>query len=96
MEASLREIIESYDPNRSLAEAWTIPASWYVDSRVMDLELRTVFARSWQLVGRAEQVRNPGQYITRELAGERASDRRGSDGGLRGFFNVCRTTPPPS
>ncbi len=90
MEASVKQIIESYNPNTPLAEAWTIPAAWYVDPRIMDLERRTVFARSWQLVGRAEQVREPGQYITWELAGEPLLVVRGDDRVLRGFFNVCR------
>ena len=90
MEDSIKQIIESYDPNTPLAEAWTIPATWYVDPRIMDLERRTVFAQSWQLVGRAEQVQKPGQYITWELAGEPILVVRGDDQVLRGFFNVCR------
>lgn len=90
MKASIKEIIESYDPNSPLAEASTIPASWYVDERIMELERRSVFARSWQMVGRVEQVREPGQYITCELAGEPLLIVRGSDQTLRGFFNVCR------
>jgi choline monooxygenase len=90
MKASVREIIESYNPHAPLAEAWTIPAPWYVDSRVMDLERQTLFTRSWQMVGRADQVREPGQYITWELAGEPILVVRGSDRILRGFFNVCR------
>ncbi|HYE65359.1 MAG TPA: aromatic ring-hydroxylating dioxygenase subunit alpha [Pyrinomonadaceae bacterium] len=90
MKASVREIIESYDPHAPLNEAWTIPASWYLDARIMELERRTVFARSWQLVGRADQVREPGQFITFELAGEPLLIVRGRDRVLRGFFNVCR------
>jgi choline monooxygenase len=54
------------------------------------LEKQTVFARSWQVVGRADQVREPGRYITCELAGEPILLVRGRDGMLRGFFNVCR------
>jgi choline monooxygenase len=90
MDASVREIIESYNPHAPLAEAWTIAAPWYVDPRVTDLERQTVFARSWQVVGRADQVREPGQYITWELAGEPILVVRGGDSVLRGFFNVCR------
>jgi choline monooxygenase len=90
VEDSVKQIIESYDPNAPLAEAWTIPATWYVDTRIAEIERRTVFARSWQLVGRADQVRMPGQYITRELAGEPLLVVRGNDQVLRGFFNVCR------
>src|SRR5262249_54861717 len=53
-------------------------------------ERRTLFARSWQMAGRADQVREPGQYITCELAGEPILVIRGSDHVLRAFFNVCR------
>jgi choline monooxygenase len=90
MKACVREIIDSYNPHATLAEAWTIPALWYVDSRVMELERQTLFTYSWQMVGRADQVCEPGQYITWELGGEPILVVRGSDGLLRGFFNVCR------
>jgi choline monooxygenase len=90
MEPTLKEIIESYDPHAPLSEAWTIPAPWYVDPRVIELERRTVFARSWQLAARADQVRDPGRYVTTEIAGEPIVVVRGSDHSLRAFFNVCR------
>jgi choline monooxygenase len=90
MATSVQDILDLYDPTRPLGEAWTIPAPWYVDNRVLDLELRAVFARTWQLVGRADQVGEPGQYITWELAGEPIVVVRGNDRVLRGFFNVCR------
>src|SRR5918911_570931 len=90
MSPSVREIVESYDPEAPLAEAWTIPAPWYTDPRVCELERQTVFARSWQMVGRVEQVGEPGRYVTCEVAGEPVVVVRGGDGRLRGFFNVCR------
>ena len=87
---TLRQIIDSYDPNAPLEVAWTIPAPWYVDERVMELERRTVFARSWQFVARVDQLQEPGQYVTAEIAGEPMVIVRGNDNVLRGFFNVCR------
>ena len=90
MAVSVKEIIETYNPDAPLAEASTIPSSWYVDPRILELEGNTVFARSWQMVGRADQVREPGQYITCELGREPILVVRGNDGVLRGFFNVCR------
>jgi choline monooxygenase len=87
---TLRQIIDSYNPNAPLSEAWTIPAPWYVDPGILDLELRTVFAHSWQIVARVDQLQEPGQYITSEIAGEPVVVVRGSDKVLRGFFNVCR------
>lgn len=82
--------IESYDPRLPLATAATSPSSWYTDSSILELERRTVFSRAWQFVGRAEQVREPGQYITHEVAGEPILVVRSNDKVLRGFFNVCR------
>jgi choline monooxygenase len=91
MERPLRELIESYAPGIPLERASTIPASWYVDPRILDLERRTAFSRSWQVAGRLDQVQRPGQYFTCELAaGEPLVVVRGHDDVLRGFFNVCR------
>lgn len=84
------DLIDRYDPNLPLAEASTCPASWYIDPRILELEQRTTFARSWQYACRLDQVRDPGQYVTFELAGEPLLVVRGNDGVLRGFFNVCR------
>ena len=38
MERPLEEIVSAYDPSRPLAEASTIPASWYTDERIAELE----------------------------------------------------------
>ena len=89
MAEPLDVILRDYDARAPLEEAWTPPASWYVDPRVYELERRTVFS-GWQMVGRLDQVRSPGDYLTAEVAGEPLLVVRGRDGVLRGFFNVCR------
>jgi choline monooxygenase len=91
MQRPLAELIGSYQPDLPLEHAWTIPASWYVTPELMELERRAVFARSWQLAGRADNVRAPGQYVSCLLpSGDPVIVVRGADGVLRGFFNVCR------
>ena len=91
MRRPIADIIAGYQRNASLAEASTIPAEWYTDPRVLDLERRTVFSRAWQVAGRVDQLRRPGQYVACETAaGEPIVLVRGSDDELRGFFNVCR------
>lgn len=90
MDHSIREVVDSYDATARLDRAYTIPAPWYTDPRISELETRTVFSRSWQLVARADQVAQKGQYVTTELAGEPIIVVRGGDGVLRAFFNVCR------
>ena len=87
---SLETVLGRFDATAPLARASTIPADWYTDLRVEALERRTVWSRTWQLVGRAAQVAVPGGFVTAEVAGEPVVVVRGSDGVLRGFFNVCR------
>ena len=87
---SVQEILASYNANAPLAEAHTIPAPWYTDSRIAELERLNVFSRSWQFAARLEQLENPGQYVTTTVAGEPIVVVRGSDEKLRAFFNVCR------
>jgi choline monooxygenase len=82
--------IDRYQPHLPLEEASTCPATWYVDPRILELEQRTTFARTWQYACRLDQVREPGEFVTFELAGEPLLVVRGSDRVLRGFFNVCR------
>src|SRR5262245_10639283 len=90
MAESLEHVLASYDDTAPVDRAWTIPAAWYTDPRIAELEHRTVWSRTWQLVGRAAQVASPGEYVTAAIAGEPVLVVRGSDGVLRGFFNVCR------
>ena len=59
MEASVREILDSYDARAPLENAWTIPAPWYVDERIAELERRTVFSKTWQSIGRTDQLAEP-------------------------------------
>lgn len=84
------ELFALYDPTAPLEEAFTIPAPWYVEPRMEELERERVFGRNWIAVGHADQVTAPGQYFTLELAGEPLVVVRGEDGELRAFFNVCR------
>jgi choline monooxygenase len=90
MEQTVKEILASYNASAPLSEAHTIPAPWYTDTRIADLELQNVFSRTWQAVGRLELVEKPGQYVTATVAGEPVVVVRGSDNKLRAFFNVCR------
>src|SRR5687767_5601650 len=87
---NLEDIIRSYDPRLSLDRASTIPSSWYTDKDLYDLEVKSVFSNTWQLAARVDQVVQPGQYVTTDVAGEPIVVVRGNDGVLRGFFNVCR------
>ena len=72
-ELSLQKVPSIYDDNAPLAEASTIPAPWYVDTRIFELEKQTVFSRTWQMMGRVDQVGKLGQFVTANVAGEPSS-----------------------
>src|SRR5579864_7048376 len=90
MQPSIEQILGSYDDRAELSQASTIPAPWYTDARIAELERLQVFSKTWQLVARTSQLQNPGAFVTSRLAGEPIVVVRGSDGILRAFFNVCR------
>ena len=90
MDSSLREIVSSYNDQDPLDHASTIPAAWYVDNRIAELERQTVFGRAWQVVARADQLRRSGQFVTADVAGEPIVVVRDGDDQLRAFYNVCR------
>jgi len=90
MRLPIEQILSSYNDRAPLSQASTIPASWYVDSRIAELERLNVFGRTWQLVGRTDQLQKPGEFVSTRLAGEPVVVVRGSDGTLRAFYNVCR------
>jgi len=88
--SGLQQLIDQYNASAPLDRASTIPASWYVNKDLYDLELKTVLSNTWQVAARVDQVSQPGQYVTTDIAGEPIVLVRGGDGVLRGFFNVCR------
>lgn len=89
-EKSISQILSLYDDRAPLSEAFTIPSPWYVDPRIAELEARTVFSNTWQVIGRTDQVEKAGDFVTFTVAGEPIVAVRGNDGILRAFYNVCR------
>ena len=86
---------DTYEFDANLATAATPPSWWYTSADFLALEKEKVLARHWQLVGRAEQAAQPGQFFTAEIAGEPIIVARGGDGKLRAFSNVCRHRAGP-
>jgi len=90
MPTSIEHILSSYDDCAPLSQASTIPAAWYTDPRIAELERLSVFSKTWQLVARTDQVHAPGHFVATTVAGEPIVVVRSNDGVLRAFFNVCR------
>ncbi len=72
------------------AGATTLPQRHFVSAEIFAEEREKIFARAWVLVGRATDLKNPGDYLLAEIAGESVIVVRDKTNQLRGFYNVCR------
>jgi choline monooxygenase len=84
-----------FEIDENLARAKTLPASVYFGEAILEVEKQKIFNRTWQLVGRLEQLPEIGSFFTTEVAGEPLVVVRGKDEKIRGFFNVCRHRAGP-
>ena len=85
LQATLRGYHEA-----DIGTARALPMNLYASVQGFERELDTIFRREWICVGRAEQVGNPGDYFTVDIAGEAIVVVRGMDGRLRALSSVCR------
>jgi phenylpropionate dioxygenase-like ring-hydroxylating dioxygenase large terminal subunit len=82
--------LNDFKPTQDLSRATTLPARWYLDPGLLELEKEKIFWRTWQPVGRQDTVQRPGDYFSCEVLGEPIVVTRGTDKVLRALSNVCR------
>ena len=71
-------------------EAETLPSWCYTSQEWFDLEVKHIFMKSWNLIGRVDRVPNPGDFITLTYTGVPVIVTRGRDNVVRAFANTCR------
>ncbi|MDH5306119.1 MAG: Rieske 2Fe-2S domain-containing protein [Myxococcales bacterium] len=80
-----------HEPALDAAPAPRTLAAWtYHNAEFHELEKERVFRRHWLVAGHASEMPKAGDYVTLDVADERALVIRGRDGALRAFHNVCR------
>ena len=75
---------------RVAAGTRALAARWYLAPEVFEAECERIFARDWVCIGRAEGLRQPGDFLLAEVAGESLIVTRDGRGAIRAYFNVCR------
>lgn len=80
---------------QDVARASTLPAFAYTDAAILAAEREKIFAKTWQPIGRAEDVATPGTYLTGEVDKKPIVVTRDAGGELFGFYNVCRHRAGP-
>jgi Rieske 2Fe-2S family protein len=72
------------------ANAWTLPARYYCDPAVFELEGERIHRALWTAACPVEELAAPGDYRLVEIAGDSLIVVRGEDGRVRAHHNVCR------
>ena len=73
----------------ALERGESLPARWYTDPAIVELETDRIFRKAWAYVGPLAELSKVGDYVT-GLAGRVPVVVVRNDGGLAGFVNVCR------
>lgn len=92
MKSTVNEIREALTRVKStpIDQAFVMPAAYYSSADFMQLEADHIFRKDWVCLGRADEVKEPGDYYTTELIGEQLLVTRGKDNAIRVLSNVCR------
>jgi phenylpropionate dioxygenase-like ring-hydroxylating dioxygenase large terminal subunit len=88
MNAAARPTQFAADPRTD--DSVGLPAWIYSDADFFELEKRTIFRTSWQLVCHLSDIPQTGDYHCFDLLGESVVIVRSSDSVVRSFHNVCR------
>ena len=81
--------LSDYKPSSDLSRAETMPARWYTESEFLALEAEKIFYKTWQPVGRVEDVMRIGDYFSCDVLDQPLVVVRNREGNLRAFYNVC-------
>ena len=70
--------------------AHTLQREYYIDPNILDKEYKSIFQKQWICVGRSNDIKKPGQFITHEIGDESIIIARDKDKGIKAHYNVCR------
>jgi len=81
--------LSDYSPSLNLATAATMPARWYVEPDFLKLEAEKIFYKTWQPVGRLDDLARIGDFFSCEVLDQPLVLARNGEGELRAVYNVC-------
>src|SRR3546814_7866575 len=85
MDQSLRPVV---DETRGI---YRVPRRAFVDHSVFEHECRAIFDKCWLYLGHASELPNPGDYVTRKVAGRPMLFTRDKEDKYHALINVCRS-----
>jgi nitrite reductase/ring-hydroxylating ferredoxin subunit len=76
-----------------VTNAVSLPPRAYADPQLLAREREALLRPAWQLIGHRSEIRAPGDFLARDLAGARALVLRDAAGTLRAYRNACPHRP---
>lgn len=70
-------------------ETNALPATYFTDPLVHEMEKETVFSRYWVYAGHATTIEEPGDHFTRTIGDKQIIVLRDKNSEIRAFHNVC-------
>ena len=73
-----------------LEQAESLPRWCYTTQEFYDEEVNRIFRKTWNFVGREDEIPSPGDFLTVDLVGESLIIVRDRAGKIHAFANTCR------
>jgi len=80
--------IQKFDDTQKVDNAFTPPASWYVERSFLELEKKSVFQKEWCFVGHLNDVQKEGDYFTGKLLNKPFVVLKKEDE-IVAYYNIC-------
>lgn len=74
---------------QALVQADRVHRDIYTSAELFEIEQAEFFGNTWNFVGHASQLPNPGDYLALDFAGRPLLLLRQADGSIRGVYNRC-------
>lgn len=74
---------------QDIGQARHAPGFVYSGPEMLEREKQAIFMKDWLFVARAEEIPNPGDYVTMRILGEPIVISRDSKGEINAFVNMC-------
>jgi phenylpropionate dioxygenase-like ring-hydroxylating dioxygenase large terminal subunit len=86
-----RSLLDSFEASvRGVNRSRLLPPMVYTSDEFYEFERDAIFGRDWLCVGRADEIPQPGDYMTITIADEPLLVVRDKSGEIRVLCNVCR------
>lgn len=70
--------------------ALTLPSRYFYDGEHFAAEKERIFMKAWHVIGHKNELKEPGQYIVRDVFDQSVVATRDKTGDIHAFYNVCQ------